>query len=90
MRKNVKFSETVKIRYMDMSLKDHAMEVKNPTGVAIVNDTGILDNPSVTTVMVTSSINSMWWAFGFIVFILIWWLLWKFYRKEPTVQESEK
>jgi disulfide bond formation protein DsbB len=92
MVKNVKFSDRVNIKYMDISLADHSMEVKNPTGgtaVIINNDGGGCLEQLKTLPSTISSFHTLCWIFVIFIFIIVWWLLWKFYRKKPNNSESE-
>jgi hypothetical protein len=83
MSKNVQFSDKVNVRYIKMSLADHALEVKNPIAI-------IFNEPTHTGLQKQSIFHSLFWGFSIIIFIIIWWLIWKCYRKKSVILKSEK
>ena len=88
MVKKVRFSDKVEVRYMDVSLKEHAKEVKFPIGYMETRKPRKTRYSSDT--ISSSSCNIWWWLIPLAVVILLIFLAWKFWPKKSCSSDKSE
>lgn len=88
MVKKVRFSDKVDVRYMNVSLKEHSREVKNPIGYqeSLSKKTTYFGNESIDSCFPPW----VWWIIGIVLMIIVIYFLWKFYYPKNNNQDRDE
>lgn len=88
MVKKVRFSEKVDVRYMDVNLKEHSREVKNPIGYkqSLAKNTKYIEGDKNMNFSSPGSLSFIsclpswgWWVLSIILVIIIIYFIRKYY-----------